>query len=145
MGRLIKHKSCYPRGASLRLKDVKKIIDKEPNIPKLVEEYEKLFWWKCPICKKTFSTKQCVSRHINNFHIKKNQNGELILFLNCCARQHLKNLQIHISTMKKETLDLYYCEKDRNRKREIEKEFELCLLYYNLYNLYYYEKIRKKK
>ena len=138
------NKSYYPRGAVRCLTDVNKIIDKEPNIPKLVEEYKKLFCWKCPICKKTFSTKQLVSTHINNIHINKTQNGELISFLNCCARQHLKNLK-NTSKMKKETLDLYYYEKDTNRKREIEKEFKLCLLYYNLYNLYYYEKIRKKK
>ena len=63
-------------------------------------------------------------------YINKTQNKEKIVE----AQQHLKNLK----------MDLYYYEKDENRKIEIEKQFKLCLLYYILYNLYYNEKIRKK-
>ena len=50
----------YNYGKIRCLADIKKINDEDPNIGKLLKEYNKLFHWKCPLCSYTTKKKNSV-------------------------------------------------------------------------------------
>ena len=64
--------TCYNLGRIACLKDVNEIINKEPIIQKLVEEYDELFCWKCPIILAIFTLNIKTKRQMKKRLLKHN-------------------------------------------------------------------------